>query len=83
MSINWRKSESYEKPLEVDYETSPTAVFIRRKIKESDKGGLKFYEYEEAKLTPTEYTVYAAELNRQNTLALMEGLAAIYAKIGG
>jgi len=80
MTINWQKSESSEKPLEVDYESSPTTVFIRRKIRKREDD---FYEFEEAKLTPAEYSVFAAEQNREDSLAIMEALSALYMKIGG
>ena len=83
MNINWRKSESSVKPKEIDYESSPTSIFIRRNIKEISKGEQTFYEYEEAVLTPAEYSIYAAEQNQKNVLALMEGLAAVYTIIIG
>lgn len=83
MNINWRKSESSVKPKEIDYESSPTSIFIRRNIKEISKGEQTFYEYEEAVLTPAEYSIYAAEQNQKNVLALMEGLAAVYTVIIG
>lgn len=83
MNINWKKSESSVKPKEIDYESSPTSIFIRRNIKAVSKGKQTLYEYEEAVLTPAEYSIYAAEQNQKNVLALMEGLAAVYTIIIG
>lgn len=83
MIINWYKSTSTVKPAEVDYESSPTTVYLHRKIKETERDGTTFYEYEEAKLTPAEYTVYAAEQTRQDNLAIMSALADLYDIVGG
>ena len=83
MKITWNKSSSTVRPAEVDYESSPTTVYLHRKIKEIDKDGVMCYEYEEAKLTPAEYTVYAAEQTRQDNLAIMAALTDIYDAIGG
>lgn len=83
MKINWQKTESTVKPREVDYETSPTTVYLHRNIQETEREGQKIYAYEEAKLSTAEYVVYAAEQNREYALTLMEGLIEIYNKIGG
>ena len=81
MNITWYKSESTEKPREVDYESSPTTVYLHRKIKEEIREEVKWYTYEEAKLTPSEYTVYAAEQAREDNLAIMSALTDIYARL--
>ena len=83
MKINWYNSESTVKPSEVDYESSPTTVYLHRKIKEVEREGTTYYTYEEAKLTPAEYTVYAAEQAREDNLAIMAALTDIYDAIGG
>ena len=83
MRIEWYKSESTTKPKEVDYESSPTTVYLHRKIKSEEREGVTWFTYEEAKLTPAEYTVYAAEQTRQDNLAIMSALTDIYAQIGG
>lgn len=83
MKIEWYKSESTVKPHEVDYESSPTTVYLHRKIKSYVKDEVTYWTYEEAKLTPTEYTVYAAEQTRQDNLAIMSALTDIYEQIGG
>ena len=79
MTINWYKSQSTVRPSEVDYTSSPTTVYLHRKIKQVGE----YYEYEEAKLTPAEYTVYAAEQAREDNLAIMAALTDIYDAIGG
>lgn len=83
MRIEWYKSESTVKPKEVDYESSPTTVYLHRKIKSEEREGVTWFTYEEAKLTPAEYTVYAAEQTREDNLAIMSALTDIYAQIGG
>lgn len=83
MKIEWCKSESTVKPHEVDYESSPTTVYLHRKIKNYVKDEVTYWTYEEAKLTPAEYTVYAAEQTRQDNLAIMSALTDIYEQIGG
>ena len=79
MIINWYKSQSTVRPSEVDYTSSPTTIYLHRKIKQVGD----YYEYEEAKLTPAEYTVYAAEQAREDNLAIMAALTDIYDVIGG
>ena len=83
MKILWYKSFSAKRPSEIDYESSPTTVFLHRKIKETEREGVKWYEYDEAKLTPAEYSVYAAEQAREDNLAIMAALTDIYDLIGG
>ena len=83
MKIEWYKSSSTVRPAEVDYESSATTVYLHRKIKEVGHEGTIWYEYEEAKLTPAEYTVYAAEQTREDNLAIMSALVDIYDAIGG
>ena len=83
MKINWYKSSSTVRPVEVDYESSPTTIYLHRKITEVEHEGVIYYEYEEAKLTPAEYTIYAAEQTRQDNLAIMSALVDIYDIIGG
>lgn len=83
MKITWYKSSSTVRPAEVDYESSPTTVYLHRKIKETEQEGITWYEYEEAKLTPAEYAIYAAEQTREDNLAIMAALTDIYDAIGG
>lgn len=83
MKIIWYNSESTVKPAEVDYESSPTTIYLHRKIKEVERDGVTYYTYDEAKLTPAEYTIYAAEQTREDNLAIMAALTDIYDVIGG
>ena len=67
MEIKYRKSQSNEKPLEIDITSTPDGVYIRRHIKsveiEQENGGSKtFCEYQEALLTKSEYEQFACEL---------------------
>ena len=63
MQLNWRASESTEKPLEVDTEISTGRVFVRRNIIATDKDGTTYYQYEEAKLSKEDCAIYLAEQN--------------------
>ena len=88
MKVVWYKSSSTVKPHEVDYESSSTTVYLHRKIKSeerTDESGVTtlWWVYEEAKLTPAEYTVYAAEQAREDNLAIMSALTDIYARLEG
>lgn len=86
MTLNWKKTESTERPLEVDVESSRTTVFLRQNIKETEretKDGetVTMYEYEEAKLTHGEYAIYLAEKNAE--MAEMQSEAIDYLLMGG
>jgi len=88
MEIKWYQSSSTVRPREVDIESSPTTVYLHRHIREEERTdettGEKttWYVYEEATLTPAEYTVYAADQSRQDSVAIMEALVDIYSLIG-
>ena len=81
MELKWEKAESTEYPNELDTSTSPNTIYVRRNIREvereSESGTVLFYEYEEAKMTPAEFTVYASQINSENILAIMEALTEI------
>ena len=68
MKLNYKKSQSSVKPDLVDTTSSKVVVYLRQNIVENIKtdemSGEKtvFYEYEEAKLTKTEYQEYLKEL---------------------
>lgn len=88
MKIEWKKSESTIRPKEVDYESSLSSVYVRKNIKTEIREELEsqettlYYIYDEAVLTPEEYTVYAAEQAHDENLAIMSALADIYDQIG-
>ena len=68
MKLNYTKSQSSVKPDLVDTTSSKVVVYLRQniveKIKTDEMSGEEtvFYEYEEAKLTKTEYQEYLKEL---------------------
>ena len=90
MKIEWKQSESTVRPKEVDYESSPTTVYLHRNIREEERPNdpdgdgemVTWYVYEEATLTPAEYTVYAADQTREDNIAIMEALVDIYDMLG-
>lgn len=62
--MEWIKSESTERPEIVDTTSSKTSVYLRRNIKatihvdEESGDETTWYEYEEAKVSHTEYEEY-------------------------
>ena len=68
MKLNYIKSQSSVKPDLVDTTSSKAVVYLRQNIVENIKTDemsgeeTVFYEYEEAKLTKTEYQEYLKEL---------------------
>lgn len=93
MNINYRHSESTVKPEAV--EIGKTTVFLRSDINKeirTDYLGNKitFWTYQEAKMTPEEFTAYANLLNSKdivdnvnlnNQMIIMEAIADLYDKI--
>ena len=72
MILKWRKSESTERPSEVDSSSSEKTVYLRRNIRtevrENEQGTeTTMYVYEEAKLSRNDYLIYLAEKNDANT----------------
>ena len=70
--MNFYKSESDEYPDDVDTESSPTTVYVRRNIEEVERedpdGETRtVYEYEEAALTRDDYAIYTAEVAQATT----------------
>ena len=68
MKLNYVKSQSSVKPDLIDTTSSKVVVYLRQNIVENIKTDEKseeetvFYEYEEAKLTKSEYQEYLKEL---------------------
>lgn len=59
MQLFWTKSSSTVKPSDVDYTSSPTTVYLHRNVTErTTSDGVKFYDYEECKLTREQFTQY-------------------------
>ena len=80
--IIYKKAESLDAPAEVDAESSPSTIFARRNIKtvertQTDGTVQTVYEYEEASMTPAEYSIYASQQNSENVLAIMEAILEI------
>ena len=64
-----------ERPLEVDTISSKTVVYLRKNIErvedEDPEGNIRYsWEYDEAQLTPEQYSIYLQE----NTLSKVEYL---------
>ena len=63
MKLNYKKSQSTNKPELIDSTSSKTSVYIRKDIIEITENGTVYYEYDEAKLTKKEYEQYLQELS--------------------
>ena len=64
MVLDWKhvQGTQSDRPLEVDRESSPSCVYLRKNIvratREDGQGAVDFWEYDEAVLTPVEYAEY-------------------------
>lgn len=67
MKLNYTHSESTVKPVEI--ERGKRTVYIRKNIVETETG----WSYEEAKLTPDEFTAYSEYLVIHNVSQLLDG----------
>ena len=76
MKLEFYKSSSSVKPELIDTMSSKKVVYIRQNIIEMQKDDAVFYEYDEAKLTKTEYQEYLKELEATDTLEIVENLKA-------
>ena len=74
MKLKFYKSQSSVKPELLDTSSSKKIVYIRQNIIEVQKDDTTFYEYDEAKLTKTEYQDYLKELETTDTLEIVENL---------
>ena len=74
MKLKFYKSQSSVKPELLDTASSKKIVYIRQNIIEVQKDDTTFYEYDEAKLTKTEYQDYLKELETTDTLEIVENL---------
>ena len=72
IELNWYTSESDGYPEDVDMNSSPTTVYLRRNIEEVEREDPEtgdthtVYVYEEAKLSHADYAIYREELNAAN-----------------
>ena len=76
MKLKFYKSQSSVKPELLDTTSSKKIVYIRQNIIEVQKDDTTFYEYDEAKLSKTEYQDYLKELETTDTLEIVENLKA-------
>ena len=76
MNLYFKKSQSAVKPELVDTTSSKKVVYIRQNIVETVVDETTFYEYDEAKLTKSEYAEYLKELEATDTLEIVENLKA-------
>ena len=76
MNLYFKKSQSSVKPTLIDTTSSKKVVYIRQNIVEVQKDNIVFYEYDEAKLTKSEYQEYLKELEATDTLEIVENLKA-------
>lgn len=76
MNLYFKKSQSSVKPELIDTTSSKKVVYIRQNIITVQKDDATFYEYDEAKLTKSEYQEYLKELEATDTLEIVENLKA-------
>ena len=76
MNLYFKKSQSTVKPELVDTTSSKKVVYIRQNIVETVVEDTTYYEYDEAKLTKSEYAEYLKELEATDTLEIVENLKA-------
>jgi hypothetical protein len=79
MQLNWRLSESTNKPTEIDNTSSPCGVYVRKYIKEvqDTESDIVKYQYQEAFLTSEEYQQYSL-LQQINEQILQEDQSEAY-----
>lgn len=71
MQVNWKYTESTDRPLEVDTVSSPTSVYLAKDIVEKRRDGvdgelITYFEYQSAILSHVEYLAYIAEKERSD-----------------
>ncbi|MGN0602376.1 MAG: hypothetical protein ACI4I2_00205 [Oscillospiraceae bacterium] len=74
MNLYFKKSQSSVRPQLIDTASSKKFVYIRQNIVETVIDDTTFYEYDEAKLTKSEYEEYLKELEATDTLKIVENL---------
>lgn len=76
MKLEFYKSSSSVKPELIDTTSSKKVVYIRQNIVEVQKDGITLFEYDEAKLTKSEYAEYLKELEATEISETIENLKA-------
>lgn len=80
MKLNYKKSQSSNKSDLIDTTSSKKYVYLRKNIVEVNSTdeqsgeGRSYFEYDEAKLTKSEYEEYLKELNNNRTIESIEDL---------
>ena len=74
MKLYFNKSQSTVRPELIDTTSSKKVVYIRQNIVEVQKDDTTYYEYEEAKLTKSEYAEYLKELEATDVSETIENL---------
>ena len=80
MKLNYTKSQSSIKPDLIDTTSSKKYVYLRQNVVEvnskDEQSGedRSYFEYDEAKLTKSEYEEYLKEINSTKTLESIENL---------
>ena len=80
MKLNYTKSQSSIKPDLIDTTSSKKYVYLRQNVVEvnstDEQSGedRSYFEYDEAKLTKSEYEEYSKELNNNRTIESIEDL---------
>ena len=80
MKLNYKKSQSSIKPDLIDTTSSKKYVYLRQNVVEvnstDEQSGeyRSYFEYDEAKLTRSEYEEYSKELNNNRTIESIEDL---------
>lgn len=80
MKLNYKKSQSSIKPDLIDTTSSKKYVYLRQNVVEinskDEQSGedRSYFEYDEAKLTKSEYEEYLKELNNNRTIESIEDL---------
>ena len=76
--MEFYKSEALSRPVEIDFKSSPTTVFIRKNVEEIQKTdeetGETFtaYQYDEARVSKTDYIAMLNERQDETDAAVLE-----------
>ena len=76
MKLEFYKSSSSVKPELIDTTSSKKVIYIRQNIIETQIDETTFYEYDEAKLTKSEYAEYLKEHEATDVSETIENLKA-------
>lgn len=82
--MEFYKSESLEKPVTLDFSSSPTTVYIRKNIEQVEKkdtntGNTQIvWEYDEARVSKTDYIAELKSRQDETDEAVQELILAMY-----